>query len=95
MRTLSSIVPNYADRVDTYVVAFNESGETIDNYIADQEYSNMIAAVPVGTMLADLKIVSQSSMIAVDGGGVITFRKGYGRGGDAETLRGQFELLAQ
>ena len=77
------------------MVAFNESGETIDNYIADQEYSNMIAAAPVGTMLADLKIVSQSSMIAVDGGGVITFRKGYGRGGDAETLRGQFELLAQ
>ncbi len=77
------------------MVAFNESGETIDNYIADQEYSNMIAAVPVGTMLADLKIVSQSSMIAVDGGGVITFRKGYGRGGDAATLQRQFELLAQ
>ncbi len=95
MRTLSSIVPNYADRVDTYVVAFNESGETIDNYIADQEYSNMIAAAPVGTMLADLKIVSQSSMIAVNGAGVITFRKGYGRGGDEATLRGQFELLAQ
>ena len=55
----------------------------------------MIAAVPVGTMLADLKIVSQSSMIAVDGGGVITFRKGYGRGGDEATLRGQFEQLAQ
>ena len=43
----------------------------------------MTATQPVGTMLADLKIVSQSSMIAVDSAGVITFRKGYGgRGAD-------------
>ena len=42
----------------------------------------MISAQPVGAMLADLQIVSQSSMIAVDGKGVITFRKGYGGGGD-------------
>ena len=53
----------------------------------------MIATQPVGSMLADLKIVSQSSMLAADGAGVITFRKGYGRGGDAETLREEFRRL--
>ena len=78
MRTLSSIVPQYADWVDFYVVAFNESAGTLEEYIADQGYTHMTAAEPVGTMLADLRIVSQSSMVAVDGAGVITFRKGYG-----------------
>ena len=33
-------------------------------------------------MLADLRITSQSSMIAMDPQGVITFRKGYGGSGD-------------
>ena len=52
----------------------------------------MIATQPVGSMLADLKIVSQSSMIALDEHGVITFRKGYGGGGD---YVGAFRDLAQ
>lgn len=42
----------------------------------------MIATQPLGSMLADLRITSQSSMIAMDSHGVITFRKGYGGGGD-------------
>ena len=76
------------------MVAFNESGETIDNYIAGQGYRNMIAAAPVGTMLADLRITSQSSIIAVDGAGVITFRKGFGGGGVGE-FTSEFEKLVQ
>ena len=49
----------------------------------------MIATQPVGSMLADLRITSQSSMIAMDAIGVITFRKGYGGGGDfVGALRG-------
>ncbi len=42
----------------------------------------MIATQPVGSMLSDLRITSQSSMIAMDSQGVITFRKGYGGSGD-------------
>ena len=53
----------------------------------------MIPAEPVGSMLADLRIVSQSSMIAVDGAGVITFRKGYG--GAGADFAGEFEKLVQ
>ena len=59
-------------------MSFSESAETLDNYIDDNGYSDMIATQPMGSMLADLEIVSQSSMIALDEQGVITFRKGYG-----------------
>lgn len=83
LRTLNPIVAEYAGQVDFYLVAFNESAATLESYITENGYANMIAAQPVDSMLRDLKIVSQSSMIAVDGAGVITFRKGYGgRGGD-------------
>jgi len=63
-------------------VSFSESAGRLESYIEDNGYSNMIATQPTGSMLQDLKIVSQSSMIALDAQGVITFRKGYGGGGD-------------
>ena len=76
------MVAKHAGQVDFYLVAFNESASALEAYTADRGFTGMIATQPVGSMLADLKIVSQSSMIAVDGAGVITFRKGYGGGGD-------------
>ena len=77
------MVAEHAGQVDFYLVAFNESAGTLEGYIAERGFTDMTATQPVGTMLADLKIVSQSSMIAVDSAGVITFRKGYGgRGAD-------------
>lgn len=93
MRTLNPIVAEYAGQVDFYLVAFNESAATLEAYIEENSYANMTAAQPVGSMLRDLKIVNQSSMIAVDGAGIITFRKGYGREGDAETLSEEFQRL--
>ena len=95
MRTLNPIVAEYAGQVDFYLVAFNESAAALENYIEGNGFSNMTATQPVGSMLQDLKIVSQSSMIAMDANGVITFRKGYGRGGDADTLNEEFQRLAQ
>ena len=82
MRTLAPIVTEYAEQVDFYLVSFNESAGRLESYVADNGYTNMIATQPVGSMLRDLKIVSQSSMIALDADGVITFRKGYGGRGD-------------
>lgn len=95
MRTLNPIVAEYAGQVDFYLVAFNESAATLESYIQENGNANMTATQPVGSMLRDLKIVSQSSMLAMDSAGVITFRKGYGRGGDAETLRAEFQRLAE
>ena len=82
MRTLAPVVTENAEQVDFYLVSFNEGAGRLEGYISDNGYSNMIATQPVGDMLKDLKIVSQSSMIAMDARGVITFRKGYGGRGD-------------
>ena len=57
----------------------------MENYIEENGFSNITATQPVGSMLKDLKIVSQSSMIAMDANGVITFRKGYGARADFES----------
>lgn len=91
MRTLAPIVTEYAGQVDFYLVSFNESAGRLESYIEDNGYSNMTATQPVGSMLRDLKIVSQSSMIALDAQGVITFRKGYGGRGD---FAGAYRTLA-
>ncbi len=95
MRTLSPIVTEYAGEVDFYLVSFSEDAARLDSYAAGEGYAGITSAQPVGRMLRDLRIVSQSSMLALDGDGVITFRKGYGSVADAATLRGAFEGLAQ
>jgi hypothetical protein len=46
-----------------------------------------------GSGLKDFKIVSQSTKIAVDSSGVITYREGF-RGGDLKEWQGVFESLS-
>ena len=75
-------------------MAFNESAQIIDDYIAGNNYEHMTAAEPTGTMLADFKIVSQSSIVAMDAAGVVTYRKGFGGGGAGE-FSGEFDKLLQ
>lgn len=53
----------------------------------------MTATQPVGSMLRDLEIVSQSSMLALDANSVITFRKGYG--GRSADFAAEFARLVQ
>lgn len=91
MRTLSPIITEYADRVDFYLVAFNEDAAELEGYIAANRYADITAVQPVGSMLRDLQIVSQSSMLAMDAGSVITFRKGYG--GRTPDFRAEFARL--
>ena len=86
-------MPDHAEQVDFYLVAFNESAATLDGYISQNGYKNMTATQPVGSMLRDLQIVSQSSMLAVDRAGLITFRKGYG--GRGVDFKAEFERLAR
>ncbi len=82
MRTLAPVVAEFAGQVDFYLVSFNEDAARLDGYIQDNAYTNMTATQPVGSMLRDLRITSQSSMMALDPHGVIAFRKGYGGRGD-------------
>ena len=76
-------------------MSFNESAATLEGYVQQNGYRNITATQPAGSMLRDLKITSQSSMLAMDANSVITFRKGYGRGADETTLRNEFERLTQ
>ena len=92
MRTLNPIIADYAGRVDFYLVAFNENAAALEGYIDENGYAHMTAAQPDGSMLRDLQIVSQSSMLALDAAGVITFRKGYG--GRSVDFRAEFARLA-
>ena len=91
MRTLNPILADYADRVDFYLVAFNENAGRLEGYVAENGYSNMTATQPVGSMLRDLKVVSQSSFIGMDSSSVITFRKGYG--GQSVDFRAELERM--
>ena len=38
------------------------------------------AAVPKGSMVADFRILTQSTKIAIDSRGIITYRAGFGKG---------------
>ena len=93
MQTLNPIVTQYAGQVDFYLVSFSETAAALDGYIAENGYANMTATQPVGSMLRDLRIVSQSSMLAMDANGIITFRKGYG--GRSADFGAEFARLAQ
>ena len=77
MQTLDPIASEY-DEIDFYVVAFNESAETIDRYIEEKGYTDLIAAQPEGTMLEDLEITRQMAMLALNSEGVIYHRQTMG-----------------
>ena len=52
------------------------------------------AAVPEGSMVADLRITAQSTKIAIDHRGIIAYRDGFGKG-DEEVWRQVMSDLAQ
>ena len=74
MQTLDPIATEYSE-IDFYVVAFNEPAGTIEQYIEEQGYTDLIAAQPEGTMLEDLEITRQMAMVALNSEGVIYHRQ--------------------
>ncbi len=77
MQTLDPIASEYPD-IDFYVISYNEPVEVISDYIQEHGYTDMIAAQPVGTMLADLEVTRQMAMMAVNGDGIIYHRQVMG-----------------
>ncbi len=63
------------DAIDFYVVAYNESAQAVEDYIEQQGYTDLIAAQPVGEMLADLEITRQMAMMVVNADGIIYHRQ--------------------
>ena len=80
MQTLNPIASEFTD-IDFYVVSFNESAGEVEKYIAEQGYTDLIAAQPVGSMLEDLEITRQMAMVALNADGIIYHRQVMGSAG--------------
>ncbi len=94
MRRLSSIYPEFEDKVEFYGVGFDplESFDEIESMKKSQGYVYE-TAIPVGRVIPTLNVTRQSSKMAIDGNGVITYRDGYSGGSD-EVWRRVLSALA-
>ena len=98
MRRLKDIYPEYAAVVDFYAIGtFSkriESLETLENYRQRQGHPWPVANPADAAILQSLGVTVQSTKIAFDGNGVITYRDGFG-GGDPAVWRQVLDALAQ
>ena len=83
MRSLTEIYPPLKDKVELYAVAFNEPLSDLQSYQNESGHAGTVARA-VGNMVRDFRVTQQSTKVAIDGNGVITYRSGYGRGSAAE-----------
>ena len=92
---MKEVYPEYSDQIAFYAVGTDpsESLERLIDYKEQQGYPWPIAYAGEGT-IRNFKVLVQSTKIAFDNQGIITYRDGFGRG-DADTWRGIFEELIQ
>lgn len=95
---MKDIYPEYAEQVDFYAVGtFSkriESLETLENYRQKQGHPWPVANPTDPGVYQSLGVTVQSTKIAFDGQGVITYRDGFG-GGDPTVWRETLADLAQ
>ena len=92
---MKNIYPEFANKVDFYAIGYSEV-ETMDQLEHDriqQGYPWPIAKID-DDVLKELKVLQQSTKIALDHQGVISYRAGYGNGGD-DKWREVFSDLAR
>ncbi len=87
---MKDIYPEFADEVAFYLVG-QDTTETLDEIIAYKERQGQTweVAAPNLQLLRDLKVLSQSTKVAIDHNGVIVYRDGY-RGGSPDKWREVF-----
>ena len=93
MQSLKDIYPEFAGRVDFYVV--NQNGaDTIEDVVKFGEDRGWTfpAAQPGQGMLSSLRVTQQSIKIAFGGDGVIVYRDGFS-GGNAGNWTQVFQDL--
>ena len=56
------------------------SGQSGQMFTYSDQSSDWNIGVPLGPMLADFMVVSQSTKIAIDNNGLIIYRDGFGKG---------------
>ena len=83
MRSLTEIYPPFKDEVDFYAVAFNESLSDLQTYQNESGHPGTVARA-AGNMIRNFRVTQQSTKVAIDANGVITYRSGLGRGGASE-----------
>lgn len=92
---MKDLWPEYADRVDFYAIGQSlfESLERLESYAQKEGYPWPVAEIDP-KILKDLKVLQQSTKIALDHQGVITYRDGYADGG-VDKWRQVFEDLIE
>ena len=78
---LKEIYPEFTDDV-VFISVGVDPTESISELVKhkDQNGHPWTIAKPLGQMIADLKVTSQSTKIAFNSSGIITYRDGYGKG---------------
>ena len=81
MRSIKGLDPKYTENVNFYIVG-SSPGQTVDVLEKDREnegYPWPVAEI-AGNGLRDLEVVAQSTKIALDANGIITYRDSFGQG---------------
>ncbi len=94
---MKEVYPEYAADVDFYAVGVHpgivEDITALEDYRREQGHPWPVATAP-GQVMADLGVTIQSTKLAFNSRGVITYREGMGLGDD-ETWRQVFGGLAE
>jgi hypothetical protein len=82
---MTDVWPEFADKVDFYAIGQSrfESIEDMEAYRIKEGHPWPIAEIDPD-VLKDLRVLRQSTKIALDHQGIITYREGYFAGGAAE-----------
>jgi hypothetical protein len=92
---MKEIYPEYAEDVAFYAVGVHpgiiEDIATLENHRLANGHLWPVATAP-GQVMADLGVTIQSTKIAFDSRGMITYREGMGQGNDEEWRRVFTEL---
>ena len=82
---MKNVYPEFAGSVDFYAIGLSsfESIEDLESFREKERYPWPIAGIDTG-VLKDLDVLLQSTKIALDHQGIISYRAGYATGGDAE-----------
>ena len=96
---MKSVYPQYADEVNFYAVAVSSSFDSLNRLESNREKNGypwpVAIAVNESQTLADLNVSKQSTKIAFDSNGVITYRDGFGGGGSDVWTQVFMELANQ
>ena len=97
MQQLKTIYPEFSDQVHFYAVAVSKDFDNLDRLESHREKNGHpwpVANIANETeALAELNVSYQSTKIAFDSQGVITYRDGFG-GGNLNSWRQVFSHLA-